>query len=113
MKNTFLTLSLLLAFFAPALPALEPAVTVEMEVPAMTCSGCSWAVTQSLKKLDNVSAVYVDAKSKKAVLEVSSKDAPGKAAILDAVKKSGYQAKKFRVTDERFSAAKKRISASS
>ncbi len=75
----------------------------------MKCAGCSWAVTDALKKLEGVSAVHVDWKSKKALLEVDSAEVPGKDAIFRAVKSVGYAATKYKRLEVPFSKAKKNL----
>lgn len=110
MKPFAFLISGLLTLSSSALLADNSPVTVEVEVPAMMCSGCSYAVTQQLKKLSDTSAIYVDPISKKAIIEVTSKDAPGKTAVYGAVKKTGYEAKGYHVLSESFSAAKAKLS---
>ena len=95
---------------AHAAPSAE---TVQCEVPAMKCAGCSWGVTEELKKLEGVTAVYVDWKSKKAILEVDSVKVPGKAAIFGAVKTAGHSASNYKRLGVPFSKAKKELEKSS
>lgn len=107
--------ALLLVIFFPFVhlcDAAPPVVTVQVQVPAMKCAGCSWSVSEELKGLEGVSAVYVDPKTKLAVIEVPSKESPGKEAIVSAVKSAGYEATKYKELDETFAAAKERISGS-
>lgn len=100
-------LSVLLFFqTAHAGPSSE---TVQCEIPAMKCAGCSWSVTEALKKLEGVSAVHVDWKSKKALLEVDSVKVPGKDAIFGAVKSVGYTAAKYKRLEVPFSKAKQNL----
>lgn len=107
MKRRSLLFALVFAIIPAALvQADNSSVTVEISVPGMKCSGCAWTVTEGLKKLDHVSAVYVDIKTRKAILEVTSKDDPGKEAVYAAVKSSGYEGTKYHVVSESFSAAK-------
>ncbi len=82
---------------------------VQCEVPAMKCAGCSWSVTEALKKVEGVSAVHVDWKSKTTLLEVSSAKTPGKEAIFAAVKTTGYDAAKYKSLEVSFSEAKKKF----
>ncbi|MDF1738979.1 MAG: heavy-metal-associated domain-containing protein [Verrucomicrobiales bacterium] len=83
--------------------------TVQCEVPAMKCAGCSWSVTEALKKVEGVTAVHVDFASKTAIIEVDSAKAPGKEAIFAAVKTTGYDAAKYKSLDASFSEAKKKF----
>lgn len=106
MKRISIIIALALTALCQSLLASDSFVTVEIEVPTMKCAGCAWSVTENLKKLESVSAVFVDPKSKKALIEVSSPSTPGKNAILAAVKKSGYEGKKYHVLDSSFAAAK-------
>lgn len=89
--------------------AAPPTVTLQFQIPAMKCSGCSWAISESLKKLDGVSAVHVDWKTKTALLETASMELPGKDAISRAVDSVGYTTSKFRRLQLSFAAAKRQI----
>lgn len=105
MKFLF-TLGAILAMTSFPLQSGENPVTVEVKVPAMKCSGCAWSVTSNLKKVENVTAVHVDYKTKTAIVEVVSRQSPGKAALYAAVEKSGYTGSGYRVLDGSFAAAK-------
>ncbi len=100
-------LSVLLIF--QSVHAEPSSETVQCEIPAMKCAGCSWAISEELKKLEGVSAVHVDWKSKTAIIEVDSVTVPGKTAIFGAVKSAGYDAAKYKRLDLPFSKAKKKL----
>jgi len=108
MKPKALLLPLFLALLSlTALRGEEKSpVALEVKVPGMKCAGCAFSVTEELKKLDHVTEVYVDPKSKKALLSVDSADSPGKEAILAAVKAAGYEATGFAKLEVSFAEAK-------
>ena len=54
----------------------KASVAFEMKVPDMVCTGCAWSITQELKKLDHVSDVYVDIKTKTAIVAVDKRSSP-------------------------------------
>ena len=101
-----------IALFASALsiPSLKaeekPAVAFEVKVPEMACVSCAWSITQELKKLDHVSDVYVDAKTKTAIVAVDSDETPGEKAILAAIKTAGYEASGYAKLKVKFAEAK-------
>ncbi|HQZ28025.1 MAG: heavy-metal-associated domain-containing protein [Verrucomicrobiales bacterium] len=114
--KSFLALPILsIALFFSGFPvaATEPAapVTVEMKVPEMVCAGCAWSITEELKKLENVSDVYVDPKTKTAIVEVKSDSTPGEKAILAAVKTAGYDGSGYRILSVSFAKAKEGLEA--
>jgi len=82
------------------------AIVYEVKVPGMKCVGCSFSVTEELKKLDHVNEVYVDVKSKTAVVAVESETAPGEKALFSAVKTAGYEATACTRLTVKFSEAK-------
>lgn len=96
------------ALFLASLQAEEKAA-YEMKVPAMKCTGCAWSVTQELKKLDHVSDVYVDAKTKTAIIATDSDDAPGEKAVSAAVKTAGYEASGYTKLKGTFAEAKAKL----
>lgn len=107
----------LTSFFAIALFALtlsvsqlhaeeKASVAFEMKVPDMVCTGCAWSITQELKKLDHVSDVYVDIKTKTAIVAVDTDETPGEKAILAAVKTAGYEASGYTKLKVKFAEAK-------
>ncbi len=110
MKPTFL---LALAAFASALLLAplqaEEKAAYQVKVPAMKCTSCAWSVTQELKKLDHVSDVYVDAKTKTAILATDSEEAPGEEAVSAAVKTAGYEASGYTKLKETFAEAKAKL----
>ncbi|MDP4583952.1 MAG: heavy-metal-associated domain-containing protein [Verrucomicrobiales bacterium] len=93
------------AIFVAPLGAEEKAA-FEVKVPAMKCTGCAWSVTQELKKLDHVSDVYVDAKTKKAIIATDSDAAPDEKTVLSAVKTAGYEASGYTKLKVKFAEAK-------
>lgn len=103
---------LAIAFLASALSVFslkaeeKESVTVEVKVPEMKCTGCAWSVTQELKKLEHVSDVYVDAKTKTAIVAADSEETPGEKAILAAVKTAGYEASGYTKLKVKFAEAK-------
>lgn len=110
MKKHLTPAVLLLWSFLPGNTfATPPTVTIQFQVPAMKCSGCSWSVTESLKKLEGVSAVHVDWKSKTALLEAASTALPGNDTISRAVKTVGYTATGFRHLPHSFAEAKRKL----
>ena len=84
----------------------KASVAFEMKVPEMVCAGCAWSVTQGLKKLEYVSDVYVDAKTKTAIVAVAAEETPGEKAILAAVKTAGYEASGYTKLKVKFAEAK-------
>jgi len=84
----------------------EAPLTFQVKVPEMKCTGCAWSIPQELKKLDHVSDVYVDAKTKTAIIATDSADAPGEKAILAAVKTAGYEGSGYTKLTVKFSEAK-------
>lgn len=110
--KTILSLLSALALAALALPQAfaDQATVVQIEVPAMKCAGCAWAVDNALTKLEGVTEVHVDPASKKAVLAVTSPAAPGKKAIAEAVKTTGYEVSGYQQLKVTFAEAKKQIS---
>ncbi|MDF1825231.1 MAG: heavy-metal-associated domain-containing protein [Verrucomicrobiales bacterium] len=107
MKNSLSILALISVLFAPLIQAAPLSVTVQVDVPTIKCAGCSWAISEELKKLDGVSAVHVDPKKKTAVLEVTSKEVPGKDLITASIESAGYKATGYQVLDTSFSEATK------
>lgn len=93
---------------APALRAEDPAV-YQVKVPAMTCAGCAFSITEELKKLDEVSEVFVDPKTKIALVSTKTAEGPGETAVLDAVKAAGYEGKGYAKLDKTFAEAKAAI----
>jgi copper chaperone CopZ len=109
MKPLFALSLLTIALFTSGIPAVaedSAPVTVEVKVPEIVCTGCAWSITQELKKLDNVTDVYVDAKSKKALVETKSDSNPGEKAILAAVKAAGYEGSGYHALAASFADAK-------
>lgn len=101
---TFLSLILSLVFSA-ALRA-EDTAAYQIKVPDMSCAGCALTVTEALKKLDHVTQVYVDPKSKIALVAVDNAEGPGEAAVTSAVKAAGYEAKSYDKLAKTFAEAK-------
>lgn len=81
-------------------------VVYEVKVPGMHCVSCAFSVTEELKKLDHVTEVYVDPKSKTAVVAVESETAPGEKALFSAVKTAGYEATACSKLSVKFAEAK-------
>ncbi len=102
LSTLVLTLSLILL---PSLRAEEGA-TFEVKVPGMVCGGCALSVTEQLKKLDQVGEVYVDLKTRSAILSAKSAEGPGEKAVSEAVKKAGYEAKGYAKLSKSFAEAK-------
>ncbi len=93
------------ALFIVPLQAEEKAA-FEVKVPAMKCTGCAWSVTQELKKLEHVSDVYVDAKTKTAIIATDSEAAPDEKTVVAAVKTAGYEASGYTKLKVKFAEAK-------
>ena len=74
--------------FAPA-RADEPAA-YQVKVPEMKCAGCAWAIGEALKKVDHITEVFVDPKTKVAIFSVDTAEGPGEKVVLAAVKAAGY-----------------------
>ena len=60
---TLLSLVLTSALSLASLRADE-AASFQVKVPEMTCSNCAWSVTEELKKVEHVTEVFVDPKTK-------------------------------------------------
>lgn len=98
------------ALFLAPLHAEEKAA-YEMKVPEMKCAGCAWSVTQELKKLEHVSDVYVDPKTKTAIIATDSEEAPGEKDVFSAVKTAGYEASGYTKLKVKFAEAKAALTA--
>lgn len=65
--------------------------TVELNVTGMSCHHCEMAVSKALKSLDGVVDASADQQAQKAVVTIE----PGRVsreAMIEAIKKEGYQA---------------------
>ncbi|HRQ88959.1 MAG TPA: heavy-metal-associated domain-containing protein [Bacteroidia bacterium] len=102
-----LAASLLLS---PALRADE-AAAYQVKVPSMVCAGCAYTIGEELKKLDHVTEVYVDPKTKVALVAVDNAEGPGETAVLDAVKAAGYEGKGYAKLAKPFAEAKAALTA--
>lgn len=107
----FLSIALLFPCSPAAAADTAAPVTIEVKVPEMACGGCAWSVTEELKKLENVTDVYVDLKTKTAIAEVKSDSAPGEKAILAAVKTAGYDGSGYHTLSVNFATAKEGLEA--
>jgi copper chaperone CopZ len=70
----------------------DDAGAYQVKVPAMKCAGCAWSVGEELKKVDHITEVFVDPKTKVAIFSVDNAEGPGEKAVLAAVKAAGYEA---------------------
>ncbi len=101
-----LAIAFLSATAFSTLRADEAGAAFEVKVPGMKCAGCAFSVTEELKKLDQVSEVYVDPKTKTALLSTKTAEGPGETAVVDAVKAAGYEAKGYAKLDKTYAEAK-------
>ncbi len=95
-----------------ALPSLraDEGAAFEVKVPGMKCGGCAFSVTEELKKLDQVGEVYVDLKTKAAIVSTKTAEGPGEEAIAQAVKKAGYEVGGYAKLKKSFAEAKAALS---
>lgn len=71
----------------------RPSEDIGLVVPVegMTCEGCASILTNALGKVAGVSAVDVSYADKRAVVTISPDDEVGRAQIVDAVTRAGYE----------------------
>jgi len=65
---------------------------LKVNVPDMNCGHCEAKVTDALSKLDSVSDVKADSKSKIATLTLKGEQRPTQDDISNALEGSGYSA---------------------
>lgn len=65
---------------------------LKLNVPDMNCGHCEAKVTDALSKLEGVSGVKADSKSKIATLTLSGEQKPSQDEISKALEGSGYSA---------------------
>lgn len=93
--------------FAPAaLRADEAGAVFQVKVPDMSCGGCAISVSGELKKLDHVTEVFVDPRTKVAIIAADNAEGPGEKAVLKAVKEAGYKGLAFSKLKTSFAEAK-------
>ncbi len=113
MKTALALAALILSVLSPAiLRAEEPGATFEVKVPGMVCVSCSFSVTEELKKLDGITDVYVDLKTKTALVSTKTTEGPGEQAVLKAVKTAGYEGSGFAKLNKSFAEAKAALAGS-
>ncbi len=84
----------------------EEPTAYQVKVPGMKCAGCSWAVGEELKKVDHITEVFVDPKTKVAIFTVDTAEGPGEKAVLAAVKAAGYEASGYAKLGKSFAETK-------
>ncbi len=105
-----LALAALSLLVLPSLRADEGGAAFEVKVPGMKCAGCAMSVSEELKKLDQVTEVYVDPKTKTALVSTKTAEGPGEEAVAKAVKEAGYEAKGYAKLKKTFAEAKATLS---
>jgi copper chaperone CopZ len=108
---TLLSLALTSALSLASLRADE-AASFQVKVPEMTCSNCAWSVTEELKKVEHVTEVFVDPKTKVAIFSFDTAEAANEKAVLAAVKQAGYQGSGYAKLKTTFAEAKAALSKS-
>src|ERR1017187_6061308 len=73
-------------------------VTAEFSVAGMTCGNCVRHVTQAIQSISGVQAATVTLETRRANVRWSADSEPNDSAIIQAIKKAGYDAR--RVTPE-------------
>ena len=87
---SLLSLVLVSAFSLVSLQA-EEAGAYQVKVPEMKCAGCAWSIGEELKKVDHITEVFVDPKTKVAIFSVDTAEGVDEKAVLAAVKEAGYE----------------------
>ncbi|MCB1205527.1 MAG: heavy-metal-associated domain-containing protein [Verrucomicrobiae bacterium] len=108
---TLLSLVLTAAFSLLSLRA-EEAGAWQVKVPEMKCAGCAWSIGEELKKVDHITEVFVDPKTKVAIFSVDSAEGADENAVLAAVKAAGYEGKSYSRLKTSFAEAKAALSKS-
>lgn len=84
----------------------------QVKVPAMKCAGCAWSIGEELKKVDHVTEVFVDPKTKVAIFSVDNAEGADEKAVLAAVKAAGYEGSGYGKLKTTFAEAKAALSKS-
>lgn len=103
--------SLILSLGFSTVLRADDAAAYQIKVPGMSCGGCALSVTEALKKLEHVTQVYVDPKTKVAIVAVDNAEGPGEGAVATAVKAAGYEAKSYEKLAKTFAEAKAALGA--
>ena len=79
-------------------PAVEPvarqnAVATELLVGGMTCGNCARHVTEAIQSVSGVRSASVSLENKKATVRWNPGTPVNNPAVIEAVKKAGYEAK--------------------
>lgn len=98
------------ALFLNAVANADDAATYQVKVPAMKCAGCAWAIGEELKKVDHITQVFVDPKTKVAIFAVDTAEGPGEKAVAEAVKAAGYESSGYAKITQSFADAKAALS---
>jgi copper chaperone CopZ len=107
MKALLALAALALALLSiPALRAGDSVAVFQVKVPDMSCAGCALSVTDELKKLDHVTEIFVDPRTKVAIFAADNAEGPGEKAVLKAVKEAGYKGSGFTKLKSSFAEAK-------
>ncbi len=108
MKSILPALLAAFALFFPAATsqAEESGAVYQIKVADMSCAGCALTITDELKKLDQVTEVFVDPRTKTALFATGSAEGPGKKAVFKAVKAAGYEPSAFSKVESGFAEAK-------
>jgi P-type Cu+ transporter len=82
-------------------PAVEPvarqnAVASEMLISGMTCGNCARHVTEAIQSVSGVHSATVSLENQKATVRWNPGTAANTPAVIEAVKKAGYEAKEIR-----------------
>jgi copper chaperone CopZ len=90
----------------------EEAGAYQVKVPEMKCAGCAWSIGEELKKVDHVTEVFVDPKTKVAIFSVDNAEGADEKAVLAAVKAAGYEGSGYGKLKTTFAEAKAALSKS-
>ncbi len=90
----------------------EEAGAYQVKVPEMKCAGCAWSIGEELKKVDHITEVFVDPKTKVAIFSVDNAEGADEKAVLAAVKAAGYEGSGYGKLKTTFAEAKAALSKS-
>lgn len=90
----------------------DEAGAYQVKVPEMKCAGCAWSIGEELKKVDHVTEVFVDPKTKVAIFSVDTAEGADEKAVLAAVKAAGYEGSGYGKLKTTFAEAKAALSKS-
>lgn len=90
----------------------DEAAAFQVKVPEMKCAGCAWSITEELKKVEHITDVFVDPKTKVAIFSVDTAEGADEKAVLAAVKEAGYEGSGYAKLKTTFAEAKAALSKS-